>query len=88
MGHSSVCPTGTTLYQKDRAFNGFTRVGPNKHYDNGDDRFHPDNLIIIKIDLPMHRDRTNSDFAFYKKKVYDYFFELEEDQQEKEEFLI
>jgi len=41
---------------------------------------------IVKIDLPSHRDRTNADFAWYKKKVYDYFFEPEE--EEKEEFLI
>jgi len=41
---------------------------------------------IVKIDLPRHRDRTGPDFAAYKKKVYDYFFEPEE--TEKEEFLI
>jgi ABC-type nitrate/sulfonate/bicarbonate transport system ATPase subunit len=42
---------------------------------------------IVKINLPRHRDRTSSDFAYYKKKVYDYFFEPEE-EPEKEEFLI
>jgi ABC-type nitrate/sulfonate/bicarbonate transport system ATPase subunit len=42
---------------------------------------------IVKIELPRHRDRTGSDFAYYKKKVYDYFFEPEE-QKEEEEFLI
>jgi len=41
---------------------------------------------IVKIDLPSHRERTSADFAWYKKKVYDYFFEPEE--TEKEEFLI
>jgi ABC-type nitrate/sulfonate/bicarbonate transport system ATPase subunit len=43
---------------------------------------------IVEIDLPKHRDRTGPDFAYYKKKVYDYFFEPEEEQKEKEEFLI
>jgi len=33
---------------------------------------------IIKVELPEHRDRTGADFAWYKKKVYDYFFEAEE----------
>jgi len=42
---------------------------------------------IVEIKLPTHRDRTGADFAYYKKKVYDYFFEPEE-EQEKEEFLI
>jgi len=42
---------------------------------------------IVEIQLPRHRDRTGPDFAYYKKKVYDYFFEPE-DEQEKEEFLI
>jgi len=41
---------------------------------------------IVRINLPRHRDRTGPDFAQYKKKVYDYFFEPEE--TEKEEFLI
>jgi len=36
---------------------------------------------IIKIDLPIHRDRTSADFAWYKKKVYDYFFEPEEEER-------
>jgi len=40
---------------------------------------------IVTIKLPAHRDRTSPDFAWYKKKVYDYFFEPEE---EKEEVLI
>jgi len=42
---------------------------------------------IVEIKLSRHRDRTGPDFAYYKKKVYDYFFEPEE-EQEKEEFLI
>jgi len=41
---------------------------------------------IVEIELPVHRDRTGHDFAFYKKKVYDYFFEPEEER--KEEFQI
>jgi len=41
---------------------------------------------IVEIKLPVHRDRTGHDFAFYKKKVYDYFFEPEEER--KEEFQI
>jgi ABC-type nitrate/sulfonate/bicarbonate transport system ATPase subunit len=41
---------------------------------------------IVKIDLCRYRDRTSPDFAYYKKKVYDYFFEPEEKQEE--EFLI
>jgi len=41
---------------------------------------------IVEIKLPRHRDRAGSDFAWYKKKVYDYFFEPEEEQ--KAEFLI
>jgi len=40
---------------------------------------------IVTIKLPAHRDRTSPDFAWYKKKVYDYFFEPED---EKEEVLI
>jgi len=36
---------------------------------------------IIKIDLPIHRDRTSADFAWYKKKVFDYFFEPEEEER-------
>lgn len=41
---------------------------------------------IIKVELPENRDRTGADFAWYKKKVYDYFFEPEE--AENPEFLI
>ncbi|MCL2271274.1 MAG: ABC transporter ATP-binding protein [Treponema sp.] len=33
---------------------------------------------IISIDLSKPRDRTCSEFTYYKKKVYDYFFEPEE----------
>jgi len=36
---------------------------------------------IVKINLPRHRDRTGPDFAQYKKKVYDYFFEPEETEE-------
>lgn len=43
-------------------------------------------LDDIEIQLPSHRDRTSADFAWYKKKVYDYFF-IEEDL-EKPEFFI
>jgi len=43
---------------------------------------------IVTIKLPAHRDRTSPDFAWYKKKVYDYFFEPEEEDDKKEEFLI
>jgi ABC-type nitrate/sulfonate/bicarbonate transport system ATPase subunit len=41
---------------------------------------------IVEIKLPRHRDRTGPDFAWYKKKVYDYFFEPKEKPEE--EFLI
>lgn len=30
---------------------------------------------IVKIELGKYRDRGSSDFAWYKKKIYDYFFE-------------
>ena len=30
---------------------------------------------IIPIDIEGKKDRTNTEFLFYKNKIYDYFFE-------------
>ena len=40
---------------------------------------------VIKVNLGHHRDRGGSDFAQYKKKIYDYFFE---DQTLPPEYVI
>ncbi|MDR2516646.1 MAG: ABC transporter ATP-binding protein [Spirochaetaceae bacterium] len=34
---------------------------------------------IVTVELPENRSRGSADFGWYKKKVYDYFFEPEED---------
>ena len=53
----SVYPTGTTIYQPDKAWSGYTVFGTpeekaavlvdmnNKWYDEGDERFHPENIL-------------------------------------------
>jgi ABC-type nitrate/sulfonate/bicarbonate transport system ATPase subunit len=41
---------------------------------------------IIEIDLPEDRDRGSADFAWYKKKIFEYFFEHSETKSE--EFVI
>ncbi|GHU90509.1 sulfonate ABC transporter ATP-binding protein [Spirochaetia bacterium] len=33
---------------------------------------------IVKIELPEKRDRGSADFAFFRKKIFDYFFEHRE----------
>lgn len=36
---------------------------------------------IVRIELPKNRDRGGTDFAWYKKKIFDYFFERTDEQQ-------
>ncbi|MCD7865938.1 MAG: ABC transporter ATP-binding protein [Clostridiales bacterium] len=37
---------------------------------------------VIKVSIPRERDRTSSEFAYYRKRVYDNFFEKKESQPE------
>ena len=37
---------------------------------------------VIKVDLGKYRDRGSTDFTYYKKKIFDYFFEEKTDTPE------
>ena len=36
---------------------------------------------VVKIELPKNRDRNGTDFAWYKRKIFNYFFEHTDEQR-------